>query len=152
MLVDWHWGLVAGLNVLGVPLIHLGVSWLFQQMPRHWFEKPCRFRQKAFFEKVFRVRSWRDHLPDAAPWVGGEAKATLQQTPRAELPKFAAECLRGIYAHWAQFFLLLVFMIWTPAPWAWIFFFYSMLLNLPCIVNLSYTRARLAPVLALLRQ
>ena len=146
MWVEWPYWTIGFVNALGVPLVHLGVSWLFARMPQRWFRRPCRSGRKALYEKVFLVRRWRDHLPDAAPWVGGEAKATLTGKKRHDLPAFAAECLRGIYAHWTQFWLLLLFMLWTPAPWAFIFLAYSLLLNLPCIINLNYTRTRLARV------
>jgi hypothetical protein len=39
------------------------------------------------------------------------------------------------------------FIIWTPFPYALIILFYAALSNLPCILNLRFTRARLVSVL-----
>lgn len=150
MWIEWPplWTGVA--NVLVIPAVHLGVSWLVTRLPDGWFSARgggvARWEGR-FYERWLMIRRWKDSLPDAAPWFGGAAKARLERRDPDYLRSFARETRRGEWAHWGQALLLNICLLWTPLPWAWIIVGYALLSNLPCILNQRYTRLRLGRVL-----
>lgn len=144
---------VAVINAFGVPAAHLGLSWLFTRMPAAWFQPrafPCRpwpGEGRWLYEKLFRVKAWKDHLPDAAGWFGGFAKRSLRKRDKAYLAEFRVETCRGEAAHWAQWIVISGFMLWTPWPWALVLPAYAALSNLPCILLQRHNRLRLNELL-----
>lgn len=141
------------LNGLGIPVAHLGLSWLFTRMPLSWFS-PTKFPYAPFpgesrrrYDQLFRVRQWKAVLPDAAPWFGGFAKKRLAAADVRFVETFVAETCRSEAAHWAQWLVISSFVVWTPMPWAWVILVYAPLSNLPCILLQRQNRLRLAAVL-----
>lgn len=144
------------LNVIGIPAIHLGISWLFTRLPRSQF-RPDTFllrersweRGGGFYQKWFRIRQWKDYLPDAAPWFDGFAKGKLKDRDPEYLRQFIAETCRGELAHYAQIPGIWLTLIWNPWPVAaMVMIIYALLSNLPCILLQRFTRARLQGFLA----
>jgi len=147
-LQNWQ---IALLNCLGIPAVHLSCAALFTWLPQilftPQFKKPLLFGT-TFFENVLLVKKWKHLLPDAAPWFNGFAKGTLTHTDPSYLKTFITETHRGEICHWAQFWLIIaIFPLWTPTPWQSILFVWACLSNLPCIINLRYTRIRLIKLL-----
>ena len=144
---------VAVLNTAGIPAAHFGLSWLFTRLPGSCFRPgSVPFRRwpgesTGLYDGIFRVRSWKHHLPDAAAWFGGFAKRKLRSRDEAYLRRFRVETCRGEAAHWAQWIVISTFVIWTPWPWALILPVYAALSNLPCIVLQRHNRLRLDQVL-----
>lgn len=144
------------LNVIGIPVIHLGISWLFIQMKRSRFDPNAPlYRNRVweqggeFYQSVFRIRRWKGLLPDAAPWFDGFAKGRLKDKDPEYLRAFIAETCRGEAAHYAQIPGILLTLIWNPWPVAAIVMIvYSVSSNLPCILLQRFTRARLRGFLA----
>lgn len=139
------------LNVLGIPAIHLGVSWGFTKLDRSWFDPASSlFREHRIeeggtvYQTLFRVRRWKHLLPDAAPWFDGFAKGKLGDKDPAYLRAFIVETCRGEAAHYAQIPALLLTLVWNPWPVAAIVMTaYAVLSNLPCLILQRFTRARL---------
>lgn len=144
---------VAVLNSIGIPIAHFGLSWLFTRMPDEFFcPRSALFRRWpgetiGLYERVFRVKSWKRLLPDAAGWFGGFAKRSLKSRDPGYLRRFRIETCRGEAAHWAQWVVITAFVIWTPWPWALILPVYAALSNLPCILLQRHNRLRLDKVL-----
>ena len=68
-----------------------------------------------FYETVFRIKSWKDRLPDAARWFGsGFAKGSLAGTQRDYLQRFIRETWRGELCHWAALACAPLFFLWNP--------------------------------------
>jgi len=69
------------LNVGGWVAVQMGLAWAFTKMPVEWFEsgKPRAWeRTGRFYERVLRIKAWKDSLPDGAGWFsGGFPKGTL---------------------------------------------------------------------------
>jgi len=138
------------LNVIAIPVIHLGISWIFTRMPLTWFqpdsflfrERP-RERNGKFYQRWFFIRSWKGLLPDAAPWFKGFSKKNLRSLDNEFLEIFRMETCRGEAAHIAQVFGILLTLLWTPGFAAVIIVVYSVLSNLPCILLQRFTRSRL---------
>lgn len=145
------WVIVA-LNVLGIPLVHIAISWWSLRLPLADFQPNNFFYQirsgeVACYERLFRVRSWKDRLPDAGPWFSGFSKSTLQQRSRSYLTEFSLETCRGEFAHWIQLLLISLFIVWNPFPANLVIVGYAILSNLPCLISQRHTRGRLRRVL-----
>ncbi len=140
------------LNVGGWLAIQLGLAWAFTKMPIHWFKPAGPFkweRNGRFYERRFSVRSWKNRLPDAAPWFGGGfAKGMLTDTRPDYLDRFIRETWRGELCHWTAIACAPVFFLWNPWWGDLIIVAYALAANLPCILVQRYNRARLQTVLA----
>ena len=140
------------LNGFGIPAAHLGISWLFTRMPIRWFSpdtfpyRPFPGESIAIYDRLFGLRRWKSHLPDAAPWFGGFAKRMPKSATPEFLARFRAETCRSEAAHWAQVLVIASFVLWTPWPWAVIILGYSLASNLPCIILQRQNRLRLRKV------
>ena len=156
MLVELSPLWIALANVIAVPVIHFGLSWLYTRMPVGWFDpNSAIFRDRGWesggevYQSVFGIRRWKKHLPDAAPWFGGFAKGSLRDMERGHLEEFIVETCRGEAAHYAQVVGLWVTVVWNPWPVAaLVMIVYAVLSNLPCILLQRFTRARLRHFLA----
>lgn len=104
-------------------------------------------RGGAIYGNMFFMRKWKSLLPDGGAWFGGFAKSRLKSRDVAYLQRFQIETCRGEFAHWLQLGLILCFILWTPWPFSLVIVLYGFLSNLPCIMNLRHTRARLKIVL-----
>ena len=144
------------LNVVGIPAIHLGISWLYTKMDLTRFDpESALYRERTWegggevYQRLFRIRSWKARLPDAAPWFDGFAKGNLRDKNPAYLRTFTAETCRSEAAHYAQILGLLLSVIWNPWPIAAVVMMvYAVFSNLPCILLQRFTRARLRRFLA----
>ncbi|NNC88890.1 MAG: hypothetical protein HKN82_10580 [Akkermansiaceae bacterium] len=149
---------IAVLNVLAIPAIHMGVSWLFTRLPRALFRPGgSLFRERLwedggrFYERFMAIRTWKGWLPDAAPWFDGFAKKSLARRDPDYLRAFRAETCRSEAAHYAQIPALLLTVAWNPWPVAAsVMTAYALASNLPCIVLQRHTRHRMARLLAAL--
>lgn len=137
-------------NAFGIPAVHLAIAWWSQRRVDAAFEPQSVFYRirgwetaGRIYEEVFLVRKWKDMLPDAASWLGGFAKAKLTSRDPDYLRRFVVETCRGEQSHWLQMVAVAFFVLWTPFPYALIILGYAVFSNLPCIMNLRYTRSRL---------
>jgi glycosyl-4,4'-diaponeurosporenoate acyltransferase len=140
------------LNVAGWLAIQLGFAWVFTKMPVTWFDPGSVFeweRDGRFCERMFRIKDWKDRLPDAAHWFGGGfAKGTLAATNRDYLQRFVCETWRGELCHWTATACTPVFFLWNPWWGDLLIVAYALAANLPCILAQRYNRARFQRVLA----
>ena len=141
------------INCLGIPAVHLLVAWWSTRLPaRHFRPGSMLFRPRGWecggslYARLFRVRSWNRLLPDAAPWFGGVAKAKIKSRDPGYFRTFAVETCRGEFSHWLQLLVIAGFIAWNPYPFNLVIIGWSLLSNLPCIVNLRYTRLRMLKI------
>jgi glycosyl-4,4'-diaponeurosporenoate acyltransferase len=143
-------GIIA-LNVGGWLAIQMGLAWVFTRLPVTWFNPGGAFaweRHGRWYETVFRIKAWKDWLPDAAAWFGGGfAKGALADTSREYLERFVRETWRGELCHWAALAGTPVFFLWNPWWGDGIIVAYALAANLPCILAQRYNRARFQRVL-----
>ena len=143
------------LNVVGWPVIHLGVAWVFTRLPRWWFEhsRVAWLRPRAgevnLYERIAGGRVWKRLLPDGAPWMRGFAKRKLRSTDLEYLRRFVAETRRGEAAHWVMMGAVVVFFLWNPLWADGVMAGYAVAANVPCIVTQRYNRFRLEKLLGL---
>ena len=141
-------------NLLGWPVIHLGIARAFLLMNgsrfahEDWLTRERAMEQNGtIYHSVFAVQRWKGLLPDGAPWVGGAAKKRLSQRTPAYLDAFLNETRRAEWAHWCMLGCTPVFFLWNP-PWACaVMTLYGVAANLPCILAQRANRIRLKRVL-----
>ena len=146
MLIELPIAWIIGLNVAGWLAIQMGFAWAFTKMPVAWFNPGPAFgweRAGRCYETVFRIKSWKDMLPDAARWFGGGfAKGSLADKSREYVERFAQETWRGELCHWAALSCAPIFFLWNPWWGDLIIVAYALAANLPCILAQRYNRAR----------
>lgn len=137
------------LNVVGIPLAHLGFAYLSLKLPPSLFEAKgeCGETSLWVYRKLWLVPKWKRILPDGSRIVGGFSKAQLKSLDEAYLKTFIMETRRGQFSHWLQMIVISGFIVWNPWPANLIIVIYAVLSNLPCILNLRYTELRLKNML-----
>lgn len=152
MLIELSIAWIIVLNVTGWLAIQMSFAWAFTQMPVAWFNPGYAFAWEGggrFYERVFRIKSWKDRLPDAARWFGGGfAKGTLAGTNPDYLRRFIRETWRGELCHWAAIACAPVFFLWNPWWGVLVNAAVALVVNFPCILALRYNRARFRRLLA----
>jgi glycosyl-4,4'-diaponeurosporenoate acyltransferase len=103
-----------------------------------------RWERRDFYERVLRVRAWKDMLPEAGTWFGGISKRSLPRHLDGGLQRFVAESLRAERVHLAYLLCIVVTMSWTRGWWLFLTFGFAIAVNVPCIVVARYNRIRLA--------
>lgn len=142
-------------NVATWPLIHLGAAWLGTQLkdylfrPGAWLFRERRWeRGGRLYETVFRIKSWKDRLPDgAALFKGGFRKKRLRSRDPEYLRRFQRETCRAEAVHEAVLLSSLLFFLWNPVWVGFLMIAYAVLANVPCILAQRYNRIRLARLL-----
>ena len=150
MLVELPSLWIAFLNVFGIPTAHLFIAWGSNQLPSYFFRpQSFLYRTRAWekkgkiYQRIFRVKRWKDSLPDGAAWLSGFAKGSLLSNHSEYLKQFQIETCRGEFSHWIQMMAISLFIIWTPFPASIIIIAYALLSNLPCIISQRYSRGRM---------
>ena len=140
-----HWIVI--LNVLGWPIIQLGLAYAWTRLPAERLNPPAPlpFEDRGrFYERGFAIRRWKDLLPDGANWLsGGFAKANLQQRSPEYIRRFIVETWRGELCHWCALAFVPLFFLWNPWWGNAIIIVYVIAANLPCILVQRYNRARM---------
>lgn len=151
MQLDLPYLWVIALNVLGWPMLQLGLAWIFTRLPLACFENaPRGFGwEMGICRRLLRVHLWKDRLPDAAGWfAGGFQKRSLQSVRRGYLERFLAETWRGELCHWCAIAMTPIFFLWNPL-WADVLVLcYALLANLPCILAQRFNRMRIRRLLS----
>lgn len=138
-------------NILGWLVLHLLIAWAGTRLTAERFNgNRFLYRSRTweaggrFYERWFRIRQWKDALPDGATWFrGGFPKAALRSHDREYLARFVKETCRGETVHWVVMLAAPLFFIWNPPGAGAIMLVYGVLANLPCIVIQRYNRNRL---------
>ena len=133
--------LVWAANVLGWPVIQLGISRAMLLLPRDRFDRDTVLtrerqweREGRLYRDVFAIQRWKGRLPDGAGWLGGVPKKGLASRRTSQLELFQAETRRAELAHLLMLACAPIFYLWNPA-WACIVMTgYGLATNIPCIL------------------
>lgn len=146
----WIWAA----NLLGWPLLHLSISFLFLRLPVRLFAKDSWLtaahgweRHGRLYRDGMAIRRWKALLPDGAPWLGGMKKKKFKAHDDQSLVTFLIETRRAEWAHWCMFLPLPLFYLWNPRWACGVMTVYALAANLPCILAQRYNRILLARVL-----
>jgi len=151
VLIELSIAATCALNFAAWLVIQLGLAWAITQMSINRFNASSRWAHAQrweedgrFYERWFRIKSWKDNLPDAGRWLaGGFPKAQLRRKNREHLARFASETWRGEVVHWLALGCLPLFCLWNPWWGVLVNVAVALALNLPCILAQRYNRARL---------
>ncbi|MEN6399424.1 MAG: hypothetical protein ABFC74_03470 [Rectinema sp.] len=140
--------LIMGLSLLGGYAINLLPIGLFSL--DGWLYKTRRFEHDGrFYEQVFRVRKWKDFLPDgAALFRKGFRKKKLMTRNADYLLTYALETCRAELLHYLIFLAVPISLSFQPPGALIITFLVVFAINFPCIISLRYNRIRLLRLLA----
>lgn len=138
------------LSVLVWVVCGVVVGWSYARRPWQTMLSPGvittlrDWERRSFYERVLRVRTWKDMLPEAGTWFGGISKRSLPGHLDGGLQRFAAESLRAERVHLAYLLCIAVTLSWTRGWWLFVTFAFAIAVNVPCIVVARYNRIRLA--------
>jgi len=115
ILLSTFWTIL--LDVFAWLVIHMGVSYGVTQCKPDVFDRTgWLFRARTWekngkiYETHLKVKTWKDRLPDAAPWFkGGVSKRTLASLNADTLERFVVETCRGKQRTGSVFFARLFF-------------------------------------------
>jgi len=111
-------------------------SWLYR---KHDWEKNGRF-----YERLFRLKSWKRRLPDGAViFKNGFEKKRLKGTNKDYLDSFIRETCRAELTHWIVFLFGPLFLIWNLWWVGIVMIVYATIANIPCVITQRYNRIRL---------
>ena len=151
MLVHLPTFITIPIDVVAWFLIHMGVSYIMSRQPLTSFNsKSWLYRKRGwekngrFYEKLFRLKSWKRRLPDgAAIFKNGFEKKRLKGTNKDYLDAFIRETCRAELTHWIVFLFGPLFFIWNLWWVGIIMILYAAIANIPCIITQRYNRIRL---------
>lgn len=136
-----------------VPLL---LAYVCLRIPDRFFA-PTRFlwrthafeRGGHFYERVFKIRTWKHLLPDGGGvWKKRSyRKRTLTDYSEPNLRRFLVETSRGELVHWLGILPFWVFGLFAPPGVIWIMLAYALIVNLPCIIAQRYNRPRVYALL-----
>lgn len=151
MLVKLSASWIVTLNIAGWAAIQFGLAWLFWHLPARWFDSRRSqkiTRGKFFYERILRIKRWKDQLPDAARWFNsGFAKSALAGKSPDYFRRFVMETRRGEICHWLAIACAPLFLLWNSERAFLVNLGYALLANLPCILAQRYNRARFLALL-----
>jgi glycosyl-4,4'-diaponeurosporenoate acyltransferase len=99
------------------------------------------------YDRRFRIRRWKDRVPEAGSSGVGFPKGRLAGRDRPTLCRFAAETRRAELVHWLLLACGPLFLVWNRGALAVAMVAYAAVANGPCILIQRYNRARLLRVL-----
>ena len=111
----------------------------------NWLFRPRRFEAGGrFYERWFRIKNWKDRVPDAGDlFRGGASKRRLPAHDREHLEAFAVETRRAELTHWLILAAAPWFFLWNPWWLGLAMVGYGIVANVPCVAIQRYNRARL---------
>ncbi len=139
------------LDIAAWYFFHLFISWIARLLPDDFFERHAewfqtkRWEQDGFlWQRLFRVRSWKNKLPDGTQIIKkGFDKRHLLSVDHQGLSKFIIETQRAELTHWLLIPPALLFFIWNPLWAGWMMIVYALLVNVPFILIQRFNRPRL---------
>ncbi len=145
------------LDILAWLIIHLAVVAFMVRLPRSFFNpdgplyRPRLWeRGGRVYERLARIRSWKQHVPDGAEWTRdrGFPKKRLQQSDAGYLRTFLVETCRAELTHWVILFFAPLFFFWNKFWVGWIMIAYALAENVPLIMVQRYNRQRFRRILS----
>ena len=132
------------LHFLSGYLSHLLPS-SFYTLKNPWFKKRCWELDGRLYVKLFRVKAWKDRVPEAGELfrINPFNKKRFISKQKAYVERFILETCRGELAHWLPILFYPLSIIWNPPIGCWIMLAYALLANLPFVIIQRYNRIRL---------
>jgi glycosyl-4,4'-diaponeurosporenoate acyltransferase len=115
----------------------------------NWLFRLRRFEAGGrVYERWFRIKRWKDRLPEAGDlFRGGVSKRRLPLHDHEHLEHFAAETRRAELTHWLILAAAPWFFLWNPWWLGLAMIGYGIVANVPCVAIQRYNRARLLRII-----
>ncbi len=112
--------------------------------PNYWLFRKRKWENEGdFYEIYFKIKTWKEILPDgSALFKKGFRKKRLTTTNADYIYQFILEVCRAEAVHWIVILLSPVFFIWNYWWAGIIMIIYAFVANLPCIFAQRYNRIR----------
>jgi glycosyl-4,4'-diaponeurosporenoate acyltransferase len=132
-------------------IIHIGVVAMMVTIParhfnpNHWLYRSRTWEEKGdVYQEVFKIRKWKQHLPDGARVLGrlGFPKKQLNAASVGYFEAFLTETCRAELTHWIFILFAPFFFLWNPTWVGFFMIFYALLENIPFIIAQRYNRHR----------
>jgi glycosyl-4,4'-diaponeurosporenoate acyltransferase len=151
MMIDLSPGWLVAADVFGWLAVQLTVAWAgtqcaarFFQPDGGWFKTRSWEQGGIIYERVFRVKQWKDSLPDgAALFRGGFRKRAILSHRPDYLRRFVIETCRGEAVHAVAMLFTPLFFLWNPPGVWWGMIVYALAANGPCLIAQRYNRIRI---------
>ncbi|MEJ2629459.1 MAG: glycosyl-4,4'-diaponeurosporenoate acyltransferase [bacterium] len=148
-----HWIII--IDVMVWFIVHMSVSYLITLVPKQyinidaWIYRERKWEdQGRLYEKVFKIKKWKDMLPDgAALFRKGFRKKRLTSVNKEYLHQFILEVCRAESAHWIVILFSPLFFLWNYWWAGIIMILYALIANIPCILAQRYNRIRFKRIL-----
>lgn len=115
-------------------------GWLFRT--RAWE------RDGHIYQQVFRIKSWKEKLPDGgALFKGGYSRKRLDSSRAEAIQEHLKWNTRGELSHWINLLPLLASPIFLEADLCFLILIYAVITNLPCLIAYRYNRPRIRRIL-----
>ena len=132
-------------------IIHVGVVAIMVRIPakhfdsNYWLYRSRKWERNGnVYQEVFRIKKWKQHLPDGARVLGrlGFQKKQLNGTSPECFGAFLIETCRAELTHWILILFAPFFFLWNRPGVGLFMIFYALLENLPFIIAQRYNRYR----------
>lgn len=148
-LSGWKAGVVVILSQVLASVLVNSMSYSTLEKFRHHLKPMAWEKNGKTYEKLFRVREWKDYVPS----ISAFDKKNLSSTPDASyLSRFILESVRAELCHsFAVVFGLLILLL-TPHQTARRVLLWTIVMNVPCIIIQRYNRPRFERIINRPRQ
>ncbi len=132
-------------------IIHIGVVAIMVRIPakhfdpNYWLYRSRKWERNGnVYQEVFRIKKWKQHLPDGARILGrlGFPKKQLRETSTGYFEAFSMETCRAELTHWIFILFAPFFFLWNRPGVGLFMIFYALLENVPFIIAQRYNRYR----------
>ena len=152
--VHWSNAVTIVVDIGAWAVIHAGTGYFVHRLPDrffardHFWSRPHRFETTRSYQRVLRIKRWKDRVPEAgALFAGGVSKRSLPGRDATGLQRFAIETRRAELGHWLAAAASPFFVLWNPPLAAALMLVYGFGVNLPFIAIQRYNRMRVERVL-----
>ncbi|WP_432353272.1 glycosyl-4,4'-diaponeurosporenoate acyltransferase [Sporosarcina sp. A2] len=135
---------------------HIAISLLTVRIPFQWFIRNKHLfesfhfeRQGNLWQRLFRVKSWKQLIPDGTMVIRkGYTKKSLHGNDMSSLEEFVVESRRAELTHWLSIAPVALFFLWNPVWASLLNVAYAVLFNVPIVIAQRYNRPRLERLIA----
>jgi len=112
---------------------------------RNWLFRERKWEQSGqFYQRVFRVKSWKDRLPEISDFIKSTfPKKSVKEFGSEYIEKFLLESCRAEFAHWCIILSTVIFLFYGGSEAFACMLAVSVLLNIPFIIIQRYNRPRI---------
>lgn len=112
---------------------------------RSWLFSERKFENSGvFYQRVFRVKRWKDRLPEISDLIRSAfPKKSVKEFEKEYMEKFLLESCRSEFAHWCIICSAIIFLFFEGMEAFFCMLLISALVNLPFIIIQRYNRPRI---------